>query len=187
MSMGMELRTHIRPGRPRLTRARRRDGRSAGELPDAVRAVAKAQRVRAGAPPDDALNALRGYALGVLRVRELISADQFRAGERYRDCVVSYCRLMGIPSPSPRALDMDAIGGRSLTEEPSDEAILQIRRRFSDCRRVLLDAGRDLGFGARVNATVYRICIEDPPIGQVGAGEVVYLGYGLSALERLFK
>jgi len=38
-----------------------------------------------------------------------------------------------------------------------------VRRRFADLRRTLLDCGREMGIGARVNAAVYRICIEDPP------------------------
>src|SRR5215813_11292067 len=67
----MEIK-HItrRGGRPRLPdRKRDASGRSRGESPAEIVAVARAQRIKAGADPDDALNALHSSALGILHRR----------------------------------------------------------------------------------------------------------------------
>jgi hypothetical protein len=45
--------------------------------------------------------------------------------------------------------------------------LLAVRCRFADLRRTLLDCGREIGIGARVNAAVHRLCIEAPPIAAV--------------------
>ena len=57
----------------------------------------------------------------------------------------------------------------------------------ADLRRTLLDCGRELGLGARVNAAVYRICIEDPPIAAVAPAEIDNLRYGLNAIARWLR
>ncbi len=62
-----------------------------------------------------------------------------------------------------------------------------MRRRFSDFRRALLDAGREIGVGSRINAAVYRICIEDPPIDGVSIEEIENLRYGLNAIARVVR
>jgi hypothetical protein len=54
-------------------------------------------------------------------------------------------------------------------------------------RRTLLDCGRELGLGARVNAAVYRICIEGPPIAAVAPAEIENLRYGLNAIARWLR
>ena len=58
--------------------------------------------------------------------------------------------------------------------------MLAVRRRFADLRRTLLDCGREIGLGARVNAAVYRICIKDPPLAAVEN-----LRYGLNAIAAM--
>jgi hypothetical protein len=50
--------------------------------------------------------------------------------------------------------------------------------------RTLLDCGREIGLGARVNAAVNRIRIEDPPIAAVAPAEIENLRYGLNAIAR---
>jgi hypothetical protein len=62
-----------------------------------------------------------------------------------------------------------------------------VRRRFADLRRTLLDCGREIGLGARVNAAVYRICIEDPPIAAAEPAEIEDLRYGLNAIGRWMR
>jgi hypothetical protein len=54
-------------------------------------------------------------------------------------------------------------------------------------RRTLLDCDRELGLGARVNAAVYRVCIEDPPIAAVAPVEIESLRYGLNAIARWLR
>jgi hypothetical protein len=89
---------------------------------------------------------------------------------------------MGIPLPRPTA----AAAGAT-RRDPPDEVVLAVRRRFSDLRRALLDCGREIGIGSRVNAAVYRICIEDPPIDAVQPVEVENLRYGLNAVARCLR
>jgi hypothetical protein len=181
-----------RGGRPRPP-GRRRDsttGRSRGESPAEIVAVARAQRIKAGADPDDALNTLHGSTLGILYRRwqmcatdpSGISTAQYNAAQAYISCVIRYCEIMGIPLPRPMA----AAAGAT-RRDPPDEVVLAVRRRFSDLRRTLLDCGREIGVGSRVNAAVYRICIEDPPIDAVQPVEIENLRYGLNAVARCLR
>jgi hypothetical protein len=180
-----------RRGRPRKP-ASRRDGRgtSRGETTAEITAVARAQRVKAGAPAHDALNALWGSAIGTLHRRwQLdasdpggISAEQYRAAQAYISVTIRYCELMGIPLPRPAGAEEGAT-----RPDPDDETVLRVRRRFADFRRALLDAGAALGLGSRVNAAVYRVCIEDPPIAAVAPTEVERLRYGLNAIARVVR
>jgi hypothetical protein len=189
----MEIKYVIhRGGRPRKP-GRRRDmtsGRGRGESPAEIVAVARAQRIKAGADPDDALNALYCSTLGTLHRRwqmcvtdpSGISTEQYHAAQIYMSCVTRYCEIMGIPLPRPMAAAAGATRG-----DPPDEVVLGVRRRFADMRRILLDCGREIGVGSRVNAAVYRICIEDPPIDAVQRVEIENLRYGLNAVARYLR
>jgi hypothetical protein len=180
-----------RAGRPRQG-DRKRDprGRSRGEGRGEIVAVARAQRIKAGADPDDALNALHTSTLGILHRRwqmcatdpSGLSADQYNAAQAYVSCVIRYCEIMGIPLPRPAA---GALG--ATRRDPPEAVVLAVRRRFSDLRRTLLDCGREIGVGSRVNAAVYRICIEDPPIEAVQPAEIENLRYGLNAVARYLR
>ena len=74
--------------------------------------MARAQRIKAGADPDDALNALHASTIGILHRRwqlcatdpSGISADQYGAALAYISCVTRYCEIMGIPLPRPSGL-----------------------------------------------------------------------------------
>ena len=181
-----------RGGRPRKPDLRRDPGgRSRGESPAEIVATARAQRIRAGADPDDALNALNGSTLGILHRRwqacetdpGAISADQYNAAQAYIATVIRYCEIMGIPLPRPAGA---ALVGAT-RPDPDEAVVLAVRRRFADLRRTLLDAGAGIGVGARVNAAVYRICIEDPPIDAVTKREIENLRYGLNAVARYLR
>jgi hypothetical protein len=111
-----------------------------------------------------------------------ILADQYHAAQAYISCVIRYCEIMGIPLPRPEAGPVGAT-----RRDPPDEVVLTVRRRFSDLRRTLLDCGREIGVGSRVNAAVYRICIEDPPIDAVEPAEIENLRYGLNAVARYLR
>jgi hypothetical protein len=176
-------------------RNRRRDatsGRSRGETPAEATAVARAQRIRGGAAPDDALNALHGSTIGTLHRRWQmdkrdpggISADQYNAAQAYVDAVCRNAAVMGIPPPHPTAISEH---GASCRPEPDERVVLEIRRRFADFRRALLDCGAELGIGSRVNAAVYRVCIEDWPVGAVTRHDVENLRAGLNAIHRLLR
>jgi hypothetical protein len=177
-----------RLGRPCKTGVRRdHSGRSRGETVAEITAVGRAQRVKAGADPNDALNALNGSAIGVLHRRwqmcdsdpSGISDTQYSAAQAYIAIVMRYCEIMGIPLPRPAAN-----AGGATRPDPDEQVVLAVRRRFSDFRRALLDAGREIGVGSRVNAAVHRVCIEDPPIDGVSIEEIENLRYGLNAITR---
>ena len=179
---------HNRRGRPRMSdRQRDARGRSRGESPAEIVATARAQRIKAGADPRDALNALNGTTLGILHRRwqlcptdpSGVSADQYNAAQAYIATVFHHAELMGLPMPWPGGL-----ASRPTRADPAEDVVLAVRRRFADLRRTLLDCGRELGLGARVNAAVYRICIEDPPIAAVEPAEIENLRYGLNAIAR---
>jgi hypothetical protein len=189
---------HIAPAPRRLGRPRkdglRRDrpsGRSRGESAAEITAVARAQRIKAGADPDDAFNVLNGSAIGILHRRwqlcasdpSGLSAAQYSAAQAYVATVVRYCEIMGIPLPRP---DTFIVGGATRSD-PDEQVVLAVRRRFADFRRTLLDAGREIGVGARVNAATYRICIEEPPIDGVSTEEIENLRYGLNAIARVLR
>jgi hypothetical protein len=173
-----------------VDRQRDAGGRSRGESPAAIVATARAQRIKAGADPDDALNALHGTALGILHRRwqlcgtdpSGVSVDQYNAGQSYIATAYAYADIMGIPMPWPFSGQLRPTRG-----DPDEDLILAIRRRSSDLRRTLLDCGRAIGAGSRVNAAVYRICIENPPLDAVGPDEVENLRYGLNAIVRYLR
>ncbi len=186
----MQIKQFARGGRPRNRNGKRDpSGRSRGESPAEIIAVARAQRIKAGADPDDALNALNGSTLGILHRRwqccatdpSGITADQYNAAQAYISCVTRYCEIMGIPLPRP--------GGQpgATRADPDEKVVLAVRRRFSDLRRTLLDCGREIGVGSRVNAAVFRICIEDPPLDAVQPADIENLRYGLNAVARYLR
>ncbi|HEY4918727.1 MAG TPA: hypothetical protein VII40_01355 [Xanthobacteraceae bacterium] len=185
-------RSHLRFGRPRKPE-RKRDtttSRSRGESVAEITATARAQRIKAGAASDDALNALNGSTIGILHRRWQacasdpggLSGDQYHAAQAYIATVVHYAQIMGLPLPWP-----DTPGLRATRADPDEQTILAVRRRFSDFRRALLDAGAAIGVGSRVNAAVYRVCIEDPPLAAVSRGEIENLRYGLNAIARVAR
>lgn len=185
MSMTAEvvLHTYRRPRRSRRPRNVRR-----GESPADIRAVAKAYRVKEGALPDNALHELYGTTIGRLRLEESISESQLNTAESYLRCVVAHARLLGIPSPHPKALDLlMASGGLSCESEPDAEWVLGIRRQFSDARRALLDCGQALGIGSQVNRIVYGVIVENWPRYSIGSRDVQNLRCGLNALGRVFR
>jgi hypothetical protein len=179
-----------RGGRPRRHDLRRdATGRSRGESVAEIVAVARAQRIKAGADPEDALNELHASTLGILHRRwqccatdpSGISVDQYNAAQAYISCVTRYCEIMGIPLPRPAGV------AGATRADPPDEVVLRLRRRFADLRRILLDCGKEIGVGSRVNAAVFRICIEDPPIEAVQPVEIENLRYGLNAVARYLR
>ena len=185
-------RAHLRYGRPRQP-DRQRDattGRSRGETTAEITATARAQRVKAGAAPDDALNALNGTTIGILHRRwQLcasdpggVSGDQYHAAQAYIATVFHYAQIMGLPLPWP-----GTAASRPTRSDPDEQTIAAVRRRFANFRRALLEAGAAIGAGSRVNAVVYRVCIEDPGIDAVSKADIENLRYGLNAIARVAR
>ena len=162
--------------------------RSRGERPADVVAVAKAYRIKNGAKPEQALRSDYGSTIGRLRIEESISEEQFNSALRYATVVAQNARLHGLPSPHPRALDL-LMGNKGLScdSEISAEQANEIMIRFRECRRELLDCGRDLLIGSAVNRVVYGIVIEDWSMGQLQTGDVQTLRCGLNVLGKTMK
>ena len=157
--------------------------------------VAKAYRMRAGAAEEDALNHLHATTIGVLHRRwqadhgepSGVSESQYRAAQRYLGYVVANARLLGIPSPHPRAATiLLADLGQSCEQDPDPEWVARIRAQFRTCRGVLLECGASLGLGSRVNAIVYAVVVEDRKLGDLGRQDIENLRCGLNALARYF-
>jgi len=183
--------------RPRNPHALRdASGKSRGEPPYLVRAVALAQRLRAVAPAH-VDNPLAGHALGRLRLRHQphgpqdprsISQEQFEAGERYAVIATHHATIMGYATGSPRSAPLEvAASGPACREEPEEAVVLRVRRRFADCYRALMDAGRGIGQGAKVALVTYDICLDRRAMESLTAAELGNLKVGLNALARLFR
>jgi hypothetical protein len=188
---------HRHPGRKRIPTRRseaERDHRPV-EPSHVIQAAGVAIRIKfAGATQENALDALHGTTIGQLRLRGQmgdpsgISVTQHGAAHNYRGRVLAYHRLMGIPSPHPRALDLlYGSRGQSCLPESDTAVIDEIKGEFRNCRRVLLDCGAAIGLGSRINAIVYAVVIEDMNIGGLRSDDFGNLRNGLNALARYFK
>jgi hypothetical protein len=196
MALSTPALLRMRPGRPRSENVTRgADGVSDGEKAADIVKVAKAYRMRAGATEDDALNHLHATTIGLLHRRwqvdhgepSGISENQYRAAQRYLGYVVANARLLGIPSPHPRAAALLLAGlGKSCAQDPDPESIARIRSQFRNCRRVLLDCGASLGLGSRINGIVYAVVVEDRKLGDLTRQDIQNLRCGLNALARGF-
>jgi len=180
---------HRRPGRRRSPDVHRSpDGRSNGEPAATIRAVARAYRIKNGAREDQALNEHYGTTIGRLRLEDAITETQFNTAGRYAECVAHNARLLGIPFPHARSAALLMAGqGQSCAPDPDPEWVTMIKGRFRDCRRALLDCGRDLLVGSEVNRIVYGVVIDDWPFGMVMDRERANLRCGLNALGRVLK
>jgi hypothetical protein len=183
--------------RPRKTDVvRDASGRSRGEPPHFVRAVALAQRARhVGAEHAD--NPLASHALGRLRLRFQthgpqdpcsISPEQYDAGERYAAIASQHAAIMGYATGIPQSAPLEvAASGMACREEPDDDEVLRVRRLFSDCYRVLMEAGRAIGQGVKVALVSYDICLDRRAMETLTAQDLGNLKVGLNALTRLFR
>lgn len=171
-------------------------GRSRGVPLDALQrdavSVVAAQRAARGIAPGSLLDPLAGYPIGRMRlVGQMgdaacgISEKQFLAAQSYSKIIHRNATLMGFASPHPIALDMNGSGGAGCGPDPDDKVIWGARGKARDCRRVLLDAGAQIGVGARVNATVYAVVIEQRDEMTLSEDERGWLRVGLNALDRM--
>jgi hypothetical protein len=176
--------------RPRKANvARDRAGKSRGESAEAVQAVVLAQRIRAGAPPKDAHSHLWGFTLGILRCLSQVTEDQYDAGYEYAEIVHRHNALMGIGMPFPKSPSTIMVSGGNGGEsrEPSESAVIDIRRKFSDCRRVLLDPRVTTGGGWQVNKITYEVCVENRSADTLTPIDHKNLGIGLKALGKVLR
>jgi len=171
-------------------------GRSRGEPAHLVRAVALAQRARyVGA--ENADNPLASHALGRLRLRFQshgpadpcsISAEQYEAGERYATIASQHAAVMGYATGVPQSAPLEIAGaGAACREEPDEDQVQRIRKLFTDCHRVLIEAGRAIGQGVKVALVTYDICLDRRAMETLTAQDLGNLKVGLNALARSLR
>lgn len=133
-----------------------------------------------------ASNPLLGSALGVLfhvgkKHEDIgISAKQYSAGAYFGWLYRANAKVRGWPSPNVRAIDYGAVtGGLSVHPEDSDEYIIDIRRKWSDMYRSIIDADRQAG---AVFEILKRVLLEN--LGPDNIEEIGHLRIGLNAIEK---
>lgn len=125
---------------------------------------------------EDAMRNEAGYALGRMYLRGQITAREHRAGCDYAMLADQYRTCMGLPSPSPAAMEIGRVGGRPIECGPSAQMIRRVTNQYMSAQTALSEAGRA---GA---SAVQDACVLDVEPIDVGA-----LKAGLQALAGLFK
>lgn len=131
-----------------------------GETEVQILATVRAQRERL-LPPSLAMQPEAGYELGRLYLRNVLTAQEHRAGFEFAKLVYDYQISQGYPSPFPASMDIGATHGLSLRGEPDP---LRIRRTANEYMRMLTaisDAGRAATTDTR------EVCIFDKPVRNV--------------------
>jgi len=153
-------------GRPRKRNVKRDDkGKSRGEIFDPSVIWAQPHRREVSDPSSERA----AYPLGRLRLNELITEPQLRAGNEFAAVVYAYARTMGIPMGSPRSGSMSeciATGFYSWESEqrqvdPEEEAkrVQRVKGRYNDVVEALAEVGRTLN--RDLLRVMKRYCIEE--------------------------
>ncbi|MEZ0171040.1 hypothetical protein [Microvirga sp. TS319] len=130
-------------------------------------------RKRAGDP-------LLGYALGRFLYAREIDQKQHDAGMYFAWLWKANAKIRGWPSPNVKALDYDAsFPGLSTYPESSDAYVAEIRRKWGDTYRYILQAQQDFG---PVFEILKRTLLED--VGPRNASELGNLRIGLNAINQ---
>jgi hypothetical protein len=121
-----------------------------------------------------------GYALGRFLYANEIDQKQHDAGMYFAWLWRANAKVRGWPSPNVRAIDYGAtLAGLSTHPEGSDEWVRDIRRKWEDAYRFILDAQKDFG---PVFEILKRTLVED--IGPRNMDELGNLRIGLNAIDR---
>jgi len=151
--------------------------------------------------PEHAKDALAGFTLGRLLLRHRadrsdpgsITQQQYDAGDDWSRIVRAHARIMGysLSRPSPSFVMVGATGP-SCASDPEHEAVLRIRRKYSDCYRALIEAGRTFKdqrkvTGVEVAMICWDVCINDRAIGTLSAADYGNLRAGLNALAKVLR
>jgi hypothetical protein len=194
----------MRRGRKRNPNSiRDHNGKSRGEpvsIAPEVLAVRARDLFADGIGPEHATDALAGFTLGRLLLRyradrsdpSSITPQQYDAGEDWARIVRAHARIMGysLTSPSPSFIMVGS--GLSCMSDPSQDEVLRIRRRYSDCYRALIDAGvmfkdRRKITGLEVAQICWDVCVNNRPIRTLSPVDFGNLRAGLNALIRALK
>jgi len=173
-------------------------GKSRGE-PQIVHPETIAVRLRelrrCGVPVRDrhaALDALAGFTLGRLLLRHRadvsdpgsINEQQYDAGQEWAKLVYRHAIVMGYSLGSPKSPSFILVGaGLSCAQEPNEQEIIMVRRRWSDCYRALMETCKTHGLAVR--DITYAVCIENRSIDLLTPADYGNLRIGLNALAKV--
>lgn len=181
-------------GRTRkLNVVRSSSGRTLGERPEDILAVAKAYRTRE-VGEKDALNALAGYTLGVLHLRHQacdsdpsgITREQLDAGNEWARLCRRHAAIMGYSLGSPKSPSFVMVGsGQSVAPEPNEDVIAKVRSQWRDCFHALQDVTQTHGW--RVMQVTAGVCLENWPVAWLGEADFGHLRVGLNTVGKALK
>ncbi len=178
-------------------------GKSRGE-PATIAAEVLAARARElfrdQVSPEHATDALAGFTLGRLLLRNRadrsdpgsITQAQYDAGDEWSKIVRAHAGIMGysLSCPSPSFVMVGT--GPICACDPGEAEVIGIRRKYSDCYRALLDAGKVFKdhrrvTGVEVAMICWDVCIDNRPIGTLSAADYGNLRAGLNALVKVLR
>jgi hypothetical protein len=123
-------------------------------------------------------NPLFGYALGRLLYSREVDQKQHDAGEWFIAIYRANARFRGWPDPNPKSIGGEMVSrGISCHPDDSPEWQRDMRRRFEDAYREIMDAAKD--HGEKVYEDLRRVLIEDLPPSDPGLVRV-----GLNAVNK---
>lgn len=112
---------------------------------------------------------------------QLLAADRIAAAFRFQEIVVEYGKdVLGSPSPNPRAIDMNAVGGLSTREIDED----RVKRLTNDYMRLRGALGM-VGEPHRMWRVMMLACVEDADLTNWPAPQVKDLVKGLDAVHAM--
>jgi hypothetical protein len=195
-----------RPGPKRKANVLRdRSGKSRGERPEEIMAVALAPRIRRVGLENAVVrdertgaivsaNALSGYTLGILLQRHRackgdpsgIDEDQCWAGNRFAGICKEHAIVMGYeqrPLRSARLQRESPTTGFGELDSPREVShVASMRDQFRVCYDALMRACA--AHGLAVRDITYAVCIDDLPVERMRADDFGNLRLGLNALAR---
>ena len=205
--MNFQIQIIQKRGRPKLANMNRdkTTGRSRGEAVESIIATALLPRLKSGITYEESIvrdlrtgkvvgsNQDAGHILGRLKMVGLnpggISENQFQAGWQYAQVVMRYRSIMGMPSESPKAMNLGGGAGRALSADPEEKSILASREKYNACTEALNAAGFECHQGNRVAKITNDVCMDRIDYNSI-SGDMVALGNlraGLNALGRVLR
>ena len=130
---------------------------------------------------EQAIDPMRGYLLGRLRLSGNITHNQHSAGIKFAEDMARYYGLTGIRFPSPRAQDLFAIRGDDgeVSTNRADMA-RSASAKMATLRTKLMAVG-DINTGRRVYTAIMAVCVMEEP------ANIELVRRGLNALERYYQ
>jgi hypothetical protein len=158
------------------------------EKPEDAMATVKAARARRGyVDVKSNLDGRPGFALGRLNLNNVIDGDMLEAGKRYALDLHRYYTLEGYATPTPKALEMGAVGGRPVRADPDEEDVAKARRKVAEISSAIrYAAGNSMSKQSFAMVAVRNVCILDDDPTHWPDHMMTGLQVGLRALVRYY-